>query len=62
MRSLLRNDETRFRVAYLKINNGLALKEIAATLGLHPKTAEYYWATSQAIIRGKKLASLRQLR
>ena len=60
MPSFQRNYETRFRVAYMKINNGLTLKEIAAMLGLHPKTAEYYWATAQAIIRGKKLASLRQ--
>lgn len=60
MPSFKRNDKTRFRVAYLKINNGLTLQQIAATLGLNPKTVEYYWATAQWIIRGKKLASLRQ--
>ena len=56
MPSFQRNDALRFRVAYLKINNGMPPKEIAFTLGLHPKMVEYYWQTAQRIIQGKKLS------
>lgn len=41
----------RNRVAYLKINCGLSMKEIAAELGLNGKTAEYHWAMAQRVIR-----------
>ena len=52
MPTFKRNDARRFRLAYLKIKNGLTLQQIAAELGLNPKTVEYYWVSAQRVIRG----------
>lgn len=49
-----------FQVAYLRINRGLTLKEIAGRLGLGVKNAEFYWRCAKEKITGLKGDGLRQ--
>lgn len=50
----------RNRVAYLKINCGLRLKEIADRLGISQKLAEYYWECAKREIRGQPITKRRR--
>lgn len=49
-----RGRELRPAVAYLKINGGLSMKEIAARLGIKTKTADYHWQQAKRVIRGQR--------
>ncbi|HUD75999.1 MAG TPA: hypothetical protein VMQ76_13085 [Terracidiphilus sp.] len=40
-----------FKVAYLKINLGLTLKEVAGRLGIGEKLADYFWQKAKKKIR-----------
>jgi len=46
-----RGEETRFKVAYLKINLGLAVKDIAQRLKMNTKTVEYHWFEARKQIK-----------
>lgn len=47
-----RAEQTRFKVAYLKINSGLSLKEIADRLGVPNGTIAFHWEMARRIIMG----------
>lgn len=49
-----RGRELRPAVAYLKINGGLSMKEIAARLGIKTKTADHHWQQAKRVIRGQR--------
>lgn len=51
----MKDDPLRNRVAYLKINCGMSLKEIAVQLDIPLKNADYYWHTAKRQIRGQKI-------
>jgi DNA-binding CsgD family transcriptional regulator len=48
-----RDDEKRFNVAYLKINLGFSLKDIADRLHMNPHTVEFYWRTARQQITAR---------
>lgn len=48
-------DTLRWQAAYLKINNGMTIKEIGSRLGIGRHMADYYWDTAKRVIRGQEI-------
>jgi RNA polymerase sigma-70 factor (ECF subfamily) len=57
MQALESMDKRRHEVAMLKFYGGLEVKEIAAMLGVTPKTVQRDWETAKLVLKGELLKS-----